>query len=208
MAEESGLIVRIGQWVLQEACQQMACWLSEGYDLQWIAVNISARQFSEGNLVRHVNNALDESALPPRYLELELTESILMDDMAYTLDTLNDLKSMEVELAIDDFGTGYSSLSYLKQFPIDRLKIDRAFVTGLPDDVEDQRITQAILAIAHSFSLTVVAEGVENTSQLEFLTQQGCEAGQGYLFGKPMPAAELTRLLQNQVAIPLEAPAN
>jgi diguanylate cyclase (GGDEF)-like protein/PAS domain S-box-containing protein len=207
VAEESGLIVRIGQWVLQEACQQMACWLSEGYELEWIAVNISARQFAEGNLVRHVNNALDESALPPRFLELELTESILMDNMTYTLETLNDLKSMDVELAIDDFGTGYSSLSYLKQFPIDRLKIDRAFVTGLPDDIEDQHITQAILAIAHSFNLTVVAEGIENQAQLGFLTQQGCEAGQGYLFGKPMTAAGLTELLQNQVNMLLDMPA-
>ena len=167
----------------------------------------SARQFAEGNLVRHVNNALDESALPARFLELELTESILMDDMNYTLDALNDLKSMGVELAIDDFGTGYSSLSYLKQFPIDRLKIDRAFVTCLPDDVEDQRITQAILAIAHSFNLAVVAEGIENRAQLDFLTQQGCEAGQGYLFGRPMSAAALTELLREQSELPLKLPA-
>ncbi len=206
VAEESGLIVRIGQWVLQEACQQMACWLSEGYELEWIAVNISARQFSEGNLVRHVNNALDESALPARFLELELTESILMDNMNYTLQTLNDLKSMGVELAIDDFGTGYSSLSYLKQFPIDRLKIDRAFVSCLPDDVEDQRITQAILAIAHSFNLSVVAEGVESQQQLNFLTEHHCDAGQGYLFGKPMPAAGVTELLQKQVRRTVDLP--
>jgi EAL domain-containing protein (putative c-di-GMP-specific phosphodiesterase class I) len=185
----------------------MACWLSEGHCLEWIAVNISARQFTEGDLVRHVNNALDESALPARYLELELTESILMDDMAYTLETLNDLKAMGVELAIDDFGTGYSSLSYLKQFPIDRLKIDRAFVTGLPDDVEDQRITQAILAIAHSFNLTVVAEGVETPAQLRFLTGQGCDAGQGYLFGKPVAASKLTDMLHRQVSRPMDIPA-
>ncbi len=207
VAEESGLIVRIGQWVLNEACQQMACWLSERFELQWVAVNISARQFAEGNLVRHVNNALDESALPPQFLELELTESILMDNMAYTLEALQDLKSMGVELAIDDFGTGYSSLSYLKQFPIDRLKIDRAFVTGLGDNVEDQRITQAILAIAHSFNLEVVAEGVENEDQLEFLTRQGCEAGQGYLFGHPMCAEDLTEMLRDQAALMLDVPA-
>jgi diguanylate cyclase (GGDEF)-like protein/PAS domain S-box-containing protein len=207
VAEESGLIVRIGQWVLQEACQQMACWLSQGYELEWIAVNISARQFTEGNLVRHVNNALDESALPANYLELELTESILMDDMTYTLQTLNDLKSMGVELAIDDFGTGYSSLSYLKQFPIDRLKIDRAFVNCLPDDIEDQRIIQAILAIAHSFNLSVVAEGIEKQAQLDFLTSHGCEAGQGYLFGKPMSAADLTELLQQSMPRVLDVPA-
>ncbi len=207
VAEESGLIVRIGQWVLQEACQQMACWLSEGYDLEWIAVNISARQFSEGNLVRHVNNALDESALPAGFLELELTESILMDNMTYTLQTLNDLKSMGVELAIDDFGTGYSSLSYLKQFPIDRLKIDRAFVSCLPDDVEDQRITQAILAIAHSFNLSVVAEGVETRQQLDFLTEHHCDAGQGYFFGKPMTAAGVTELLQSQVHRTVDLPS-
>ncbi len=208
VAEESGLIVRIGQWVLQEACQQMACWLSEGYELEWIAVNISARQFSEGNLVRHVNNALDESALPAGFLELELTESILMDNMKITLQTLNDLKSMGVELAIDDFGTGYSSLSYLKQFPIDRLKIDRAFVACLPDDVEDQRITQAILAIAHSFNLSVVAEGVEKQEQLDFLNQHGCDAGQGYLFGKPMTAIGVTELLQSQIRRAVDLPAS
>jgi EAL domain-containing protein (putative c-di-GMP-specific phosphodiesterase class I) len=126
--------------------------------------------------------------------------------MHYTLQTINDLKSMGVELAIDDFGTGYSSLSYLKQFPIDRLKIDRAFVACLPDDVEDQRITQAILAIAHSFNLSVVAEGVESQQQLNFLTEHHCDAGQGYLFGKPMPAAGVTELLQNQVRRTVDLP--
>ena len=197
-AEESGLIVRIGEWVLKEACQQMACWLSEGCGLEWIAVNISARQFAEGNLVRHVVSALEESALPARYLELELTESILMDDMSYTLEMLRDLKGMGVDLAIDDFGTGYSSLSYLKQFPIDRLKIDRTFVKCLPDDEEDQRITQAIIAIAHSFNLAVVAEGVERQEQVEFLSQHGCEAVQGYLFGRPMGADEFGLLLRER----------
>ena len=205
VAEESGLIVRIGQWVLAQACRQMADWLRQGIELRWLAVNISARQFSEGNLVQHVVKALEESGLPPSRLELELTESILMDDMNYTLATLNELRAMGVTLAIDDFGTGYSSLSYLKRFPIDRLKIDRAFIQCLPDDEEDRHITQAIIAIAHSFKLSVVAEGVENPAQARFLGQHGCEALQGFLYGHPMSAPELSRRLLSKRAAALPA---
>lgn len=198
VAEESGLIVRIGEWVLAEACRQMARWQAQGLGLDWIAVNISARQFAEGDLVRHVINALDDSGLEAKYLELELTESILMDDIDYTLGMLKDLKAMGVDLAIDDFGTGYSSLNYLKQFPIDRLKIDRSFVQLLPHDVEDVRITEAILAIARGFDLSVVAEGVERAEQAQLLGELGCHCAQGFLYGRAMSGDAIAQLLLQQ----------
>ncbi|CAH0991562.1 hypothetical protein SIN8267_01671 [Sinobacterium norvegicum] len=204
MAEETGLIVPLGNWVLNEACRQMAQWRRDGLAVQRVAVNISALQFSEGSLLRQVIDALDVSGLPSHCLALELTESVLMEDVAYTLGMLADLKAMDVKISIDDFGTGYSSMSYLKQFPIDSLKIDRSFVANLPGSTQDSAITQAIIAMAHSFNLTVVAEGVETEEQASYLDSLGCEKCQGFLYGKPMPAQEVNRLVENSTKIDLQ----
>lgn len=189
IAEESGLIVPIGAWVLDKACAQFAQWQREGLALERLAVNLSARQFSDGSLTGSVIHALDASGMRPDQLELELTESILMDDVGHSLGQLQDLNAMGVRLAIDDFGTGYSSLNYLKQFPLDCLKIDRSFVQQLAE-AQDQRIVQAIIALARSFDLEVLAEGVETQAQMLALQQLGCDSAQGFYFARPLTAAE------------------
>ncbi|UVE19788.1 EAL domain-containing protein [Pseudomonas sp. LS44] len=186
--EELGLVVQVGDWVLGEACRQIKAWQKAGIRVPKIAVNLSARQFSEGHLDQQIALILEETRVPPACLELELTESILMRDVQATLETLMDLKRLGVSIAVDDFGTGYSSLNYLKQFPIDVLKIDRSFVDGLPSGDQDAQIARAIIAMAHSLNLAVIAEGVESYAQLEFLREHQCDEVQGYLFGKPMPA--------------------
>jgi PAS domain S-box-containing protein len=198
LAEETGLIVRIGDWVLRTACRQNQAWRGAGYPAVHVAVNIASPHFRRGGLVASVAAALKESALDPALLEVELTESMLMHSVDATLDTLFQLKDMGVRLAIDDFGTGYSSLSYLKRFPLDTLKIDRSFVKDLPHDAEDAAITRAIIAMAHSLKLAVVAEGVETEEQLAFLQQHGCEVVQGFLFSQPLPAEDLGALLAAQ----------
>jgi diguanylate cyclase (GGDEF)-like protein/PAS domain S-box-containing protein len=195
VAEESGLIVPIGDWVLQAACAQNHAWRCSGYPAVHVAVNIAMPHFRQGNLVVSVAEALRRSGLDPALLEVELTESMLMQSVETTLDTLHRLKNMGVRLAIDDFGTGYSSLSYLKRFPLDTLKIDRSFVRDLPRDAEDAAITKAIIAMAHSLRLSVVAEGVETPEQFAFLQQHGCDEVQGFLFSRPVAAEELTGLL-------------
>jgi len=189
IAEESGLIVPIGAWVLEQACRQFAQWQRQGLLLERLAVNLSARQFSDGDLAGTVIRALDGSGMRADQLELELTESILMDDVGHSLGQLQDLSVMGVRIAIDDFGTGYSSLNYLKQFPLDCLKIDRSFVRELAE-VQDQRIVQAIIALARSFELEVLAEGIENQRQLEILKRLGCDNAQGFYFSQPLTEAE------------------
>jgi PAS domain S-box-containing protein len=198
VAEETGLIIRIGDWVLRTACLQNQAWRNAGYPPVHVAVNIASPHFRQGGLVASVAAALKESALDPALLEVELTESMLMHSVDNTLDTLSRLKDMGVRLAIDDFGTGYSSLSYLKRFPLDTLKIDRSFVKDLPHDAEDAAITRAIIAMAHSLKLAVVAEGVESAEQLAFLQQHGCEVVQGYLFSQPLAAEDFGALLAAQ----------
>jgi PAS domain S-box-containing protein len=195
VAEESGLIVPIGDWVLRSACLQNQAWRRAGYPAVHVAVNIASPHFRQGGLVASVAAALKESALDPALLEVELTESMLMQGVDATLDTLFKLKDMGVRLAIDDFGTGYSSLSYLKRFPLDTLKIDRSFIKDLPRDAEDAAITRAIIAMAHSLKLEVVAEGVESAEQLAFLQQHGCDVVQGYLFSQPLGAEDFGTLL-------------
>jgi predicted signal transduction protein with EAL and GGDEF domain/DNA-binding response OmpR family regulator len=198
LAEESGLIVPIGEWVLRSACLQNRQWQARGYAPLHVAVNIASPHFRQGGLSASIAAALRDSGLDPALLEVELTESMLMQGVDETLATLSKLKDMGVRLAIDDFGTGYSSLSYLKRFPLDALKIDRSFVKDLPRDAEDAAITKAIIAMAHSLKLEVVAEGVESAEQLAFLQQHGCDLVQGFLFSRPVSAADLSALLAAQ----------
>lgn len=190
--EELGLVVEVGDWVLAEACRQFMRWQQSDVRLPKISVNLSARQFSTGQLDQRVAQTISASGIAAAALELELTESILMVDIEQALHTLTRLKRLGVGIAIDDFGTGYSSLNYLKQFPIDVLKIDRSFVDGLPEGEQDAQIASAIIAMAHSLKLAVIAEGVETQAQLDFLREHHCDEVQGYLLGKPMPAAQFT----------------
>jgi EAL domain-containing protein (putative c-di-GMP-specific phosphodiesterase class I) len=192
--EELGLVVQVGDWVLRESCRQLAQWHAAQIRVPKISVNLSARQFAEGNLHQRVAQIIEQSAIPAACLELELTESILMEDVSNAMQTLSALKQLGVGIAIDDFGTGYSSLNYLKQFPIDVLKIDRSFVDGLPHGEQDGQIARAIIAMAHSLNLKVIAEGVETLAQLDFLRGHDCDEVQGFLLGRPMPANQFTAL--------------
>jgi len=195
LAEETGLIVSIGEIVLREACRQACEWQRQGLAPLRVSVNLSVHQLRQGKLVSLVRQVLEESGLEPRYLELELTESQLLDSVEHIISTFQQLRELGVKLAIDDFGTGYSSLSYLKRFPVDYVKIDQAFIRGLGEGTEDAAITQAIIAMAHSLGLKVVAEGVENQVQLDFLKANGCDEVQGYLISRPLEAGALAALL-------------
>jgi len=188
LAEDSGLIVPLGRWVLDTACRQMRAWHGEGLDHLRLTVNVSARQFRGSALVEAVSTALAECQLPPESLELEITEGLLMDDIPETHATLHELDRRGVRLAVDDFGTGYSSLSYLKRFPVDTLKIDKAFIRDVANDPDDVTLVEAIIAMARRLNLQVIAEGVETSEQLAFLRAQKCELAQGYLFSRPLTA--------------------
>lgn len=188
VAEDSGLIVPLGEWVMREACRQHQQWLNSGLPLMRMAVNISARQFMHQNLLSMMAEVIRDTGINPEYLELELTESIIMEKVEETVTTLHELRNMGVYLSIDDFGTGYSSMAYLKRFPIDKLKIDRSFVRDLATDPDDAAIVSATIAMAHNLNLTVIAEGVETEQQLQFLRENGCEEMQGYFFSMPLPA--------------------
>jgi EAL domain-containing protein (putative c-di-GMP-specific phosphodiesterase class I) len=206
LAEETGLIVPIGAWVLRAACAQTRAWQQQGLPPLRVAVNLSARQFAQDDLLATIVNVLEETGLPPELLELEITESVTMDNPAHAAELLKQLKALGIRLAIDDFGTGYSSLSYLKRFPIDNVKIDRSFIMDIPDDEDDVAITKAIIAMAHSLRLKVIAEGVESEEHLAFLREHDCDEAQGYLFGKPMPADEFMQLmLRCESGVPLRA---
>ncbi len=196
LAEESGFIIKLGEWILRTACFQNAAWLKAGMPALRIAVNISGRQFDEPDFVDQVASALADSELPPELLELELTESMLVSDGRQSLQRLRILKEMGVQLAIDDFGTGYSSLSYLKHFPLDRLKIDKSFVKDILTDPDDAAITDAIIAMAHSLKLQVIAEGVETLDQLAFLEDRGCDEMQGYYLSKPLSERDLVSFIK------------
>jgi len=196
LAEDSGLIVPIGAWVLRTACAHSQALQSRIPVPLTVSVNLSARQFEDKHLLREIDRALQESALKPGCLELEITESMVMRDTKSSKKILDGIKSMGIRLAIDDFGTGYSSLVSIKRFPFDCIKIDRSLIKDIPQDPDDVAITQAIIAMAHSLRLKVIAEGVETREQLDFLTEHGCHEFQGYYFKKPQPADEFTRLLR------------
>ena len=191
IAEQSGLIVPIGEWVLKTACQMTADWHAEGMPPFRIAVNISGVQFHRGDIVNVVKKTLEETKLPPKFLELEVTESVFMDDVHFTIGILEELHALGCELAVDDFGTGYSSLSYLRQFPIDRLKIDQSFIRDALVNTDDQAITRTIINLGHSLGLKVIAEGVETTEHEAFLQKEGCDEVQGFKYTKPIPARDL-----------------
>ena len=207
LLEESGLIVAAGEWVLRAACAQIRAWLEGGLTPVPVAVNLSARQFHQQNICEMVTNTLREFGIAPHLLELEITEGAAMHDADGTTATLRSLKALGVHIAIDDFGTGYSSLGYLKRFPIDSLKIDRSFVTDLPDDQDDASIAQAVITMAHALRLKVIAEGVENEAQLEFLAANGCDEMQGYYFSRPLSDEACTQLLRDGRKL-LWSPAN
>src|SRR6202011_1322125 len=197
--EDCGLILQLGRWVLREACRQARSWQDAGLPPLPIAVNVSAVEFRDKGFVQGVRTILAETGLEARYLELELTEGVLMDDAESTAAVLQELKTMGVHLAVDDFGTGYSSLSYLRQFPIDVLKIDQSFVHQISANPDDSSIVSAIINMGKSLKQLVVAEGIETKEQREYLQTQSCAEGQGYLFSRPLAAAQFAQLLQKVI---------
>jgi EAL domain-containing protein (putative c-di-GMP-specific phosphodiesterase class I) len=194
IAEDTGMIVDIGKWVLREACRAAAEWNGEGRPLHKVAINLSARQFQSPDLVSAVAAILDETACRPEWIELEITESVLLDEDGKTLGMLSDLRSKGISIAIDDFGTGYSALNYLARFPIDTLKIDKSFIQRVATDNYRAELVKAILSIARSLKQEVVAEGVETLEQAAFLQAHGCRLVQGFLYSKPLPKAEIQQL--------------
>lgn len=195
VAEDTGLIVSIGEWVLRTACAQNKAWQDAGYPPMRINVNLSARQFQQANLVQTIAGILEDTQLNPRWLGLEITESVAMKDVEFTGKMLFELRKMGITIAIDDFGTGYSSLSYLKRLPIDMIKIDRSFIRDISQDPDDASIVSTIIGLAQNLKMRVTAEGVETTEQLQFLQNHHCHEMQGYLFSQPLPAQELSSLL-------------
>ena len=207
IAEESGLIVPIGDWALREACRQNKTWQDAGLPPIAVSVNVSARQFRENHIVAAVAEALAESGLEPKYLELELTESLVMRDVDRAIETMKELRALGVRLSIDDFGTGYSSLSALKRFPVERLKIDRSFIQDLPDDEDDRAVASAVISLGQKLNLRVIAEGVETEAQVAFLRENHCDELQGYHFSRPVAADAIPALLLRQAIAPASRPA-
>jgi diguanylate cyclase len=203
IAEETGLIVPIGEWVLKTACQQTKIWQNAGFSHLRISVNLSSRQFSQIDLRHQLVAILMETGLDPKYIELELTESMLVHNTEVAIRRLNALKSLGVEIAIDDFGTGYSSLSYLQQFPFDILKIDRCFIHNIMDNPNNAAITKAIIEMAKTLNLKLMVEGVETEAELSFVCQNQCDGMQGYLFSRPLPSHDFAQLLKNNKRLPL-----
>lgn len=195
IAEESGLIVPIGLWVLNQACQQAKLWQQAGYPIMPMAVNVSARQFFADGLIEEVQNALNRASLPAAWLEIEITESMVMNDIDKAIVIMKKIRAMGVGLALDDFGTGYSSLSYLKRFPLNKIKIDRSFIRDLLLNVDDTAITKAVISMSLAMNFKVIAEGIETQDQYNFLRDLKCHQGQGYLMSKPIAAQEFTALL-------------
>ena len=195
LAEETGLILPIGAWVIRQACRQMAAWIEQGHRDLTVAVNLSARQFRLTDLAEQVMQILEDEGVPPAMLELEITETCIVQDMDTAIATMTRLRSQGCRVSIDDFGTGQSSLAYLKRFPANTLKVDRSFIQGLPSDAQDAAIVKAVIGMSRGLGLTVVAEGVETQAQRDFLAAEGCEQIQGYLISKPMEPEQLDSLL-------------
>ena len=201
IAEETGLIVPLGEWILYKACTEMKAWIDRGLSDIRVAVNLSARQFQQSDLVPIVTQTLRRTGLDAKFLELEITETIAMQNIKYTKEKLNQLSDMGIHISMDDFGTGYSSLSYLKQFPLHSLKIDRSFVKDITFDPCDLAIASAIVALGKGLNINVVAEGVETEAQLEYLRQLGCAEIQGYFFSPPLPAKDTIKLLKEHQSV-------
>jgi EAL domain-containing protein (putative c-di-GMP-specific phosphodiesterase class I) len=201
VAEETGLIVKIGQWVLNTACKKAKQLQQVTGKAIPIAINVSPKQFRQPNFVEIVQDALILSDLKPELLELEITENIMIEDTPKFIETLQQLKAIGVKLSLDDFGTGYSSLSYLKDFPIDQLKVDRAFVHAIEEDANNMAILKAIIILGQSLGLRVVAEGVETEFQFDFVKSVGCDEVQGYYFSKPLPEAHFDRLIEENLLV-------
>ncbi|MBV9453026.1 MAG: EAL domain-containing protein, partial [Rubrobacter sp.] len=197
IAEELGLILPLGRWILEEACRQTRKWNARRHvdPPLTVCINLSAKQFEHPDLVQDVDRILQETGLNPRSLDLEITESAVMENTQFTLDTFRDLKALGVRLVIDDFGTGYSSLSYLKYFPVDQLKIGRSFIKELGKDARDAVLLSGIINLARDLGLGVIAEGVESVEQIALLQEMGCNFAQGYYFGRPLPSEEAGKLL-------------
>jgi EAL domain-containing protein (putative c-di-GMP-specific phosphodiesterase class I) len=196
LAEQTGLINPIGRWVLKEACRQLKQWQDDGLTPVRVAVNLSVEQFHNPNLIAHIREALEETGLDPSYLELEITESVAIRETNYISKVLQEIKDLGVSISIDDFGTEYSSLSRIKQLPIDRIKMAMQFVHGIPLSTKDEAIAKIIINLGGSLGLKVIAEGVETDCQFDFLKNRVCDEVQGYYFYRPMPAADIERLLQ------------
>ncbi|MCL5051549.1 MAG: EAL domain-containing protein, partial [Firmicutes bacterium] len=204
IAEDTGLIIPISEFVLRSACKQLAVWHSLGFKDLNMAVNLSGKQLQSPDLVAQIMAIVNETGIPASHLELELTEQVFIDNIQSHTNFMHAVRERGISLAIDDFGIGYSSLSYLKHFPVTALKIDRSFVQDLPHDKDDATLTQTIINLAKSLDIGLVAEGVETEDQVEFLLDRDCIIGQGFLFSRPIPADEFTRLLdeyQGQVPI-------
>jgi EAL domain-containing protein (putative c-di-GMP-specific phosphodiesterase class I)/CheY-like chemotaxis protein len=207
LAEETGLIIQIGEWVLLSACAQAASWLAAGFSPFTISVNLSARQLSDPELKARIVQILETTGLEPANLELEMTESALVENATVAGATLNQLKALGIRIAIDDFGTGYATLGYLKQFAFDSLKIDRIFVRNANEDTQNAAITTAVILLGHSLNMTVIAEGVETEAELDFLKQHQCDIMQGYLFSRPEPAAIIESMLVADPGLFAQPPA-
>jgi EAL domain-containing protein (putative c-di-GMP-specific phosphodiesterase class I)/CheY-like chemotaxis protein len=200
--EETGLVVRVGEWIIDEACRQVAAWNAEGVRDVRVAVNVSSRQFVEGDLEGAIRRSIETHGIEPGLLELELTESALMSNAEHTIEVLARLKQLGIRISIDDFGTGYSSLAYLKRFPIDKLKIDIAFVRDIVTNPDDAAIALAIISMAHSLHMQVIAEGVETRAQMAYLRRNRCDEIQGFHFSRALAAADLARLVQENRSQP------